>query len=47
MDKVPNNGGYVAPEINVIEIQSQGVSCASEYSVGNGGYNHEQYEWGW
>jgi hypothetical protein len=29
MDKIPNNGEYVEPEINVIEIKSDGVLCTS------------------
>jgi hypothetical protein len=29
MDKIPNSGEYVAPEINVIEIKGEGVLCQS------------------
>lgn len=45
MNKLPNNGDYVAPEINEIEVESLEMVCTSPVGSGSEGYDPTDYQW--
>lgn len=45
METISLGGTYTAPQLKVIELDSQGVLCASDATAGNGSYTEKNYPW--